>query len=293
MVDKLEKKPSLKKKRGRKPKGKIIDYNKQKLIKENSEEIPIIAHLELKIDDTLSENLSESDKYTSNIFIKNEEQNKEKNNEKKIKSLEKELKLLKSKEKSKENSKEDSKVSSENLEYNNVKCWYCRNYFKGPPVRLPENYFKGKFICTGNFCSYNCAMSYNIDLNDEKTSLRNSLINLLFQKTYNKNELIKPAPSWKVLKEYGGILTIEQFRDNLKQNTNEYVYLHPPLISSVSQISKKIKSKKTSAPLTDVEKYLSNTDDLILKRSKPLKTSRYSLENTMGLKIKKKKKLKS
>lgn len=278
MVDKLEKKPSLKKKRGRKPKGKIIDYNKQKLIKENSEEIPIIAHLELTIDDVLSENLSESEKNTSSIFIKNDELD----NDKKIKSLEKELKLLKS--------KEDSKESSDKSEYNNIKCWYCRNYFKGPPVRLPENYFKGKFICTGNFCSYNCAMSHNIDLNDEKTSLRNSLINLLYQKTYNKNELIKPAPSWKVLKEYGGILTIEQFRDNLQQNTDEYVYLHPPLISSVSQISKRVKTKKISAPMTDVEKYLSNTEDLILKRSKPLKTSRYSLENTMGLKIKKKKK---
>ena len=277
MVNKLDKKPSLKKKRGRKPKGKIIDYNKQKLIKENSEEIPIIAHLELTIDDVLSENLSESEKNTSSIFIKNEEFNK--NN--KIKSLENELKILKS--------KEDSKECSDKTEYNNVKCWYCRNYFKGPPVRLPENYFKGKFICTGNFCSYNCAMSYNIDLNDEKTSLRNSLINLLYQKTYKKDELIKPSPSWQVLKEYGGILSLEQFRDNLKQNTDEYVYLHPPLISSVSQISKRPKNKKISAPMTDVEKYLSNTEDLILKRSKPLKTSRYSLENTMGLKIKKKK----
>ncbi len=279
MVNKLEKKPSLKKKRGRKPKGKIIDYNKQKLMKVNSEEIPIIAHLELTIDDTLSENLSESEKKSSSIFIKNEETV----NKKKIKSLEKELSLLKAKE-------DESKEKSINSEYNNVKCWYCRNYFNGPPVRLPENYFKGKFICTGNFCSYNCAMSYNINLNDEKTSLRNSLINLLYQKTYNNNELIKPSPSWQVLKEYGGILSIEEFRNNLKQNTEEYVYLHPPLISSVSQICRRVKTKKKSALTTDVEKYLNNTEDFVLKRSKPLKTSRYSLENTMGLKIKKKKK---
>lgn len=280
MVDKLEK-TSLKKKkkRGRKPKGKIIDYSKKNLIKENSEEIPIIAHLEINLDDKLSENLSESDKNTSSIFIKNEDSINN-NYLDKIKKLEDELSMLKE---SKENNLENM------VEYCNVKCWYCRNSFKEPPVRLPENYFKGKFICTGNFCSYNCAMSYNIDLNDEKTSIRNSLINLLYQKTYNQNELIKPAPSWQVLKDYGGILSIEEFRNNLKTNTEDYVYLHPPLISSVSQISKQSNYKKLSAPMTEVEKYLSNTEDFILKRSKPLKTSRYSLENTMGLKIKKKK----
>lgn len=279
MVDKLEKTSLKKKKRGRKPKGKIIDYSKKNLIKENSDEIPIIAHLEINLDDKLSENLSESDKNTSSIFIKNEDSIND-NYLDKIKKLEGELSMLKE---SKENNLENME------EYCNVKCWYCRNSFKEPPVRLPENYFKGKFICTGNFCSYNCAMSYNIDLNDEKTSIRNSLINLLYQKTYNQNELIKPAPSWQVLKDYGGILNIEEFRNNLKTNTEDYVYLHPPLISSVSQISKQSNYKKLSAPMTEVEKYLSNTEDFTLKRSKPLKTSRYSLENTMGLKIKKKK----
>ena len=285
MVNKLEN-ASLKKKkkRGRKPKGKIIDYSKKNLINENSDEIPIIAHLEINLDDRLSENLSESEKNTSNIFIKNEDL-VDLNYKKKIKELENELFNLK---KSKENSDNSSNLGCIE-EYCNVKCWYCRNSFKEPPVRLPENYFKGKFICTGNFCSYNCAMSYNIDLNDEKTSIRNSLINLLYQKTYNENELIKPSPSWQVLKDYGGILSIEEFRNNLKTNTEEYVYLHPPLISSVSQISKQSNYKKLSAPMTEVEKYLSNTEDFILKRSKPLKTSRYSLENTMGLKIKKKK----
>ena len=136
-------------------------------------------------------------------------------------------------------------------------------------------------------------MSYNIDLNDEKTSVRNSLINMLYQKTYKTDELIKPAPSWKVLKEYGGLLSIDDYRNNLNKNTDDYIYLHPPLISSVSQISKQTTKKKISVPMSDIEKYMNNTDELVLKRSKPLKTSRYSLENTMGLKIKKKKKSKN
>lgn len=284
MVDKLGK-TSLKKKRGRKPKGKIIDYNKQKLLKENSEEIPIIAHLEISLDEKLSEDFSESEKNTSSIFIKNEHDT---NLNDKIKELETEIELLKT-----NNSTKETSNINDLGEYHNVKCWYCRNSFKEPPVRLPENYFKGKFICTGNFCSYNCAMSYNIDLNDEKTSVRNSLINMLYQKTYKTDDIIKPSPSWKVLKEYGGLLSIDEFRNNLNKNTDDYVYLHPPLISSVSQISKQSSKKKISAPMSDIEKYMNNTDELVLKRSKPLKTSRYSLENTMGLKIKKKKRSKS
>jgi hypothetical protein len=282
MVNKLGK-TGLKKKRGRKPKGKIIDYNKQKLIKENSEEIPIIAHLDINLNEKLSEDFSESEKNTESIFIKNENNL---NLNTKLKELETEI----------ENLKNNTSINEENnnlKEYHNVKCWYCRNSFQEHPVRLPENYFKGKFICTGNFCSYNCAMSFNIDLNDEKTSVRNSLINMLYQKTYETDELIKPAPSWKILKEYGGVLTIEEFRNNLNKNNDDYIYLHPPLISSVSQISKQTSKKKISAPMSDIEKYMSNTNELVLKRSKPLKTSRYSLENTMGLKIKKKKRNKS
>ena len=127
-------------------------------------------------------------------------------------------------------------------------------------------------------------MSYNIDLNDEKVWKRNSLLNLLYKKTYNKDINIKPAPSWKVLKDFGGTVTIDEFRDNLDSNTYDFTYLHPPLIAFSSSINKSYKK----------EKYKHNknsSDDIILKRSKPLKTTRYSLENTMGLKIKKKKKI--
>ena len=40
-------------------------------------------------------------------------------------------------------------------------------------------YFNDKFYCSGNFCSYNCALAYNIDQNDnvwKKTSLLNLLL---------------------------------------------------------------------------------------------------------------------
>ena len=253
---------NVKKKRGRKPKGKIIDY--KKTVQVNSDEIPIIAHLNLNLnleEDNTESDITETFK-TNDIFISKEED---------IDTVE----------------KENIEVNVEKEEYDNeVKCWHCRNRFENKSVGLPECYFNGKFICTGHFCSFNCAMSYNLDLNDEMTMKRNSLINLMYQATYNTDEKIKPSPSWKTLKEYGGILTIEEFRENLNIPDDQYVYLHPPLVNKISQIIRE--SKKKSVPLSSISKFMETSEDLVLKRSKPLKSNRYNLKSMMGLKVKKK-----
>ena len=49
------------------------------------------------------------------------------------------------------------------------------------------------------------------------------------------------------------------------------------------------KNNNLKAPISSLKKYTESSDDFVLKRSKPLKSSRYSLESTMGLKIKRKK----
>ena len=119
--------------------------------------------------------------------------------------------------------------------------------------------------------------SYNIDINDEKIWKRNSLLNLLYQKTYSNQVKIKPAPSWKVLKDFGGNLSIEQFRNSLILNDTNYTYLKPPIISQYSQIERK--TKKLNKKIKE--------DHLVLKRSKPLKSTKYSLQSTMGLRMQK------
>jgi len=152
------------------------------------------------------------------------------------------------------------------------KCWWCKHTFDCPKVELPEIYFNKTFHCIGQFCSYNCAKSYSIDLNDENVFKRNSLLQYKYKLTYKEDIEIKPAPSWKVLKEFGGILSIEEFRKNFNCNTLNYSYLRPPIISRYSHIEIDNKNKK-------IEKKFN------LKRSKPIESSKYSLENTMGLKI--------
>ena len=240
--------------RGRKPKSSIV----KKKINIEQKETPIITHLPITIE------CSNNDE----IFIKNEDNNKEdeiKRLKKQIKELRKEL--------------NDSVIDSDkvyNLDYNDVneiKCWWCRNEFCTPVVTLPENVFNNKFQTFGHFCSYNCALAYNIEMNDENISKRTSLLHHLYKKTYNESKDIIKAPDWKILKEYGGIETIEQYRKNFIFNTFEYQYLKPPLISRINQIEKTLKNRKYK-----------KKDEYVLKRSKPLNTSKYTLESTMGLK---------
>ncbi len=98
----------------------------------------------------------------------------------------------------------------------------------------------------------------------------------MYKKTYNYLKQIKTAPSWKVLEDYGGVISIDEFRENLTFNQMDYNYIKPPLISRISYIEKiPIKS--------EIEDNI-KSDDLILKRQKPLKSSKYSLESIMGLK---------
>ena len=142
-------------------------------------------------------------------------------------------------------------------------------------IQMPETYYNGIFSCSGYFCSWDCMMAYNIDMNDMNVQYRTSLIYMMYQKTYGTYKIIKPAPSWKILTDFGGPITIEDFRNNLIINDINYNYIKPPMISRISYVEK-IPNKK------DID--IIKNDELVLKRTKPLKTSKYSLETMMGLK---------
>ena len=51
-------------------------------------------------------------------------------------------------------------------ESTNIHCWWCCHKFDNPPCQLPEKYYEKKYHVFGCFCSYNCALSYNLDLDD-------------------------------------------------------------------------------------------------------------------------------
>lgn len=251
-----------KKKRGRKPKG-LINHD-DKNYKTGSE--TLVFHLPIKVK-----------KSSSDIFIKNSKVKEDKN----IKVLKDEI--LKLKEKNKKLQSELSIVKPESkkmINYyltnydQNTKCWWCKHSFDCPAIGLPENYSNGKFEMMGNFCSFNCAKRYNLDMNDNNVWKRNSLLDFLYNLTYSEDKEILPAPHWKVLKDFGGNLSIEQFRDNSIINSKEFLYLHPPLVTRKPFIEE-INRKKFSNE--------SSNDDLVLKRTKPLKSNIHNIRKILGL----------
>lgn len=111
-------------------------------------------------------------------------------------------------------------------EYTELCCFHDSCKIKGKPIFLPEKEEDGKFYIIGWFCSLNCALAYNFNIKDNKVSTRISLLKQL----YKVDKHIKPAPDNKILKKYGGTLTIEEYRDLLTDNYNNYKILQSPII---------------------------------------------------------------
>lgn len=73
------------------------------------------------------------------------------------------------------------------------------------------------YITDGIFCSFNCVKSY---IDDKKGNVFYEKSKVLLSKMYkdfssgNSIKEINKAPDWRLLKPYGGILTIDDFRES-------------------------------------------------------------------------------
>ena len=292
--------PQLKK-RGRKPKNKLVE-NKIPDIIVNSEEEAIIAHLPISLEDVINNSdYDDSKSEDNNIFIKSESDFTSIKFKEKIKEFniipikqENEDKLLdKINQKILETEKffmlgkNINKVNVHNIKFKqNTKCLWCKHEFDTQSVEMPEDYYNDTFYCYGHYCSWNCMMAYNIDLNDSATWKRGSLINLMFYKTYNVFPEIVPAPSWLMLECFGGILSIKDFRNLFIMNNKDYLILRPPMITRQLQIEESYR-KSSSGIANKIENLYEN--ELVLKRNKPIDSNIFNLEKTMGLRRKVKK----
>ena len=92
-----------------------------------------------------------------------------------------------------------------------------------------EEYFE----VDGIFCSFNCCKAFIKDnkhnpLYEHSEMLLVKLFNDIMVNDKNKEEnkissiYINPAPSWRLLQEYGGHLTINEFRENFNKVTYDY-----------------------------------------------------------------------
>jgi hypothetical protein len=116
-----------------------------------------------------------------------------------------------------------------------------------------ENYFslefepRNHYITDGIFCSFNCCYAF---IEDNKTNTMYNQSESLLKKMYYdlfpdyEIKLIK-SPHWRLLKEYGGDLTIDDFRKNFYKveyiNNNDYMTTFPTCKTIGILFEKKIK----------------------------------------------------
>lgn len=78
----------------------------------------------------------------------------------------------------------------------------------------------------GGFCSFNCCLAFIRDnahnpLYSRSEELLMRMYIEIFNVDYSVVKRINPAPSWRLLKEYGGLMTIDEFRASFQ--THIYV----------------------------------------------------------------------
>jgi len=105
---------------------------------------------------------------------------------------------------------------------NNLKCYHCHHSFENKPFYIPLKYSEqlDRYKLFGNFCSPNCAKSYC--MSNKLLENKTYLLAQFYRKLFGADFKITPAPSFLKLKEYGGNLSIEEFR-KFSYNNDRYI----------------------------------------------------------------------
>jgi hypothetical protein len=108
------------------------------------------------------------------------------------------------------------------LSRTDVYCYNCCHPFYNKPFTLPIDFEPSlrRYKVFGNFCSPNCAKRYALD--DKILCNKVHILSQMCREMYDASYKIKPAPSKFLLRCFGGKLSIEEYRNNFKED-NIYV----------------------------------------------------------------------
>lgn len=107
-----------------------------------------------------------------------------------------------------------------------IKCWYCESMFMGVPVFIPSgihNSPKGKiYDVYGIFCTFGCAYAFikssSEFIHDKSHWDKIEMLKMLFFLFYNKKiDTIMPSPNKYRLEQYGGDMSLPEFKKELKK----------------------------------------------------------------------------
>jgi len=120
----------------------------------------------------------------------------------------------------------------------NLYCWWCKYQIPfdihplGCPVKYHRKDIPGQgtglneyFETDGIFCSFNCICAYSNEVSIYNIRYKESggLLYILYKKifdTFPPNMNIVPALDWRLLKNFGGTMSIDDFRNNFQKIDN-------------------------------------------------------------------------
>ena len=157
----------------------------------------------------------------------------------------------------------------------NIACFWDCHTFTNTPVGLPMKKTNNTIYMFGNFCSPECTAAYNFNMNDDNMWDRYALLNELYS---DNNQPINIASTKLLLRKFGGIYNIDQFRYN--KTDKHYTINMPPIVSYIPSIEESLtKCNKVELSNNSNTQYNIKCENDILNSDK-----NSSLENIMNIK---------
>jgi hypothetical protein len=174
----------------------------------------------------------------------------------------------------------------------NIACWWCCHTFENYPIPCPisfddkKNIFKGQ----GCFCSFNCVKAY---LLDTKMLSKDLGVFALFYKFLTGKSIytdpVKAAPQKTLLNLFGGILSIDEFRETFTNlvtyKINVYPVIFIPTQIEVTEVSRMVKTSINNINSNKNQKKVidDRVIDNAIKRNTVLKSTKINKNvNTLG-----------
>jgi hypothetical protein len=123
----------------------------------------------------------------------------------------------------------------------NIACWWCSHNFDSLPCFIPDRFCDGKYFVFGCFCTYSCAMAYNLNMNDYRVSIRVSLIKKLCSEIFGTAN-VPTAPPRELLTYFGGDMNIDEFRNQLVLHKKEFKAKIPPIIPLLMSVDENLRN---------------------------------------------------
>jgi hypothetical protein len=169
-------------------------------------------------------------------------------------------------------------------------CFWCCHTFETQPVILPMK-DHGEYITVfGNFCCPECAMAYLFDNHQDSHTRweQLALLNRIYAESCNGK--IQPAPPRSVLKHFGGLYSIQEYRALIRQQKVRIDVHLPPMVSILATMDTKpidfYDVSLTKNVMETVKERLQKAEEVLkLRRTKPLKAWESTLDACINLKV--------